>query len=149
MVGKSKTGNPATTSKARLRLFACSPLNPKKDEMIMRLWSLFNDGRIEIPKDDDLLVELNGLQTTQTSGGLNKYEHVRGQHDDLVWSLSMSCFEEDSRWSMAFDVGMECGQSESDEAVKDMERKIWFHNHYSVKEAGMFLRLGTNSLYYG
>ncbi len=73
--------------------------NPRKDAMIMRLWSLFNDGRIEIPKDDDLLVELNGLQTTKTEGGLNKYVHVRGQHDDLVWSLVLASYTEEGRWS--------------------------------------------------
>ncbi len=79
--------------------------NPKKDDMIMRLWSLFNDGRIEIPKDDDLLVELNGLQTTQTSGGLNKYEHIRGQHDDLVWSLVLASYEEETAWNGEYYIG--------------------------------------------
>ncbi len=86
--------------------------NPKKDDMIMRLWSLFNDGRIEIPKNDELLVELNGLQTAQTSGGLNKYEHVRGQHDDLVWSLALACYEEETAWNGQYYLGLENSDGE-------------------------------------
>ena len=69
--------------------------NPMKDKYIMRLWSLFNDGRIEIPNDVDLIKQLNGLQTTETKGGILSYDHVRGQHDDHVWALALSVFNED------------------------------------------------------
>jgi phage FluMu gp28-like protein len=97
--------------------------NPIKDKYIMKLWSLFNDGRIDIPNDEELKVQLNSLQTTETKSGLLSYDHIKGQHDDLVWACALSCYSEERRWTGVVDIGIPLGD-EPDEVGEEIVSDI-------------------------
>lgn len=90
--------------------------NPIKDKYIMWLWGLFNDGRIDIPNYEEFKIQLNSLQTKETSRGLLSYEHIKGQHDDLVWAATLACFSEQKRWGGidACDIGIDIEEDDSD-----------------------------------
>jgi len=67
--------------------------NNIKEKLIVNLKSALEDGRLEIPEDDiTLRTELHGLQREITAGGLHKYGHESGKHDDHVWALANAVY---------------------------------------------------------
>lgn len=63
-----------------------------KEKMITELRILFEQERIEIPENQYLIAQLHQLERTETGGGVTRYRHAEGKHDDAVWSLALACF---------------------------------------------------------
>ena len=67
--------------------------NNVKEKLIVNLKSALEDGRLQLPADDlTLRTELHGLQREITAGGVHKYHHESGKHDDHVWALANSVY---------------------------------------------------------
>ena len=67
--------------------------NNVKEKLIVNLKSALEDGRLELPGEDIALrAELHGLQREITAGGLHKYHHESGKHDDRVWALANAVY---------------------------------------------------------
>lgn len=67
--------------------------NNVKEKLIVNLKSALEDGRLELPEDDVALrSELHGLQREITAGGVHKYHHESGKHDDRVWALANAVY---------------------------------------------------------
>ena len=64
--------------------------NATKADIIESLASAFENGRIAIPKDAALMLELESLEASRTPSGLVKYAAPDGMHDDRVMSLAMA-----------------------------------------------------------
>lgn len=63
-----------------------------KEKMITELRVLFEQARIHIPDDQYLTAQLHQLERVETQGGVTRYRHAEGKHDDAVWSLALACF---------------------------------------------------------
>ena len=67
--------------------------NGVKEKLIVNLKSALEDRRLELPGEDIALrTELHGLQREITAGGLHKYRHESGKHDDRVWALANAVY---------------------------------------------------------
>lgn len=67
--------------------------NNVKEKLIVNLKSALEDGRLKLPEDDlTLRAELHGLQREVTAGGVHKYHHENGKHDDHVWALANAVY---------------------------------------------------------
>ena len=71
--------------------------NNLKERMITNLRILFENQKIEIPKDDNLIDQLHSLEKSETAGGYTKYKHSPGKFDDYVWSLALAVSPEERK----------------------------------------------------
>lgn len=71
-------------------IYPFTTTNATKAEIIQRLIMDFENGRIGIPNDPDLISELEGFEQEQTSTGLMKYGAPAGMHDDEVIALALA-----------------------------------------------------------
>jgi phage FluMu gp28-like protein len=62
-----------------------------KDRMINDLKILFEDKRIELPRNEVLLSQLHSLEKLESGGPYARYKHEPGKHDDYVWALAYGC----------------------------------------------------------
>lgn len=67
--------------------------NTSKSDMVNRLAVMFEREMIEIPNEKVLVEELKIFESTQTPGGLWRYEAPEGKHDDCVISLALAVKE--------------------------------------------------------
>lgn len=69
---------------------------PFKEKIISNLKIVMQDGRLKIPDNEQLILQLHALKRKYTDSGQVKYTHpTRGriQHDDYVWALALAVFE--------------------------------------------------------
>lgn len=70
--------------------------NDSKKRIVERLETLFENNRIIIPKDDDLLTQLSMFEAKVNSNGTVIYGVQNSVHDDKVLSM---CFLVDKLWN--------------------------------------------------
>ena len=63
-----------------------------KEEMANYMKSLFEQGKLKIPYDPELLAELNVEKFELTKDGHIKFYHPQGTHDDRFWSLALAVY---------------------------------------------------------
>lgn len=71
-------------------VFPFTTTNASKGEIIQRLIMDFEQERIGIPNDPNLISELEGFEQEQTPTGLMKYGAPAGMHDDEVMALALA-----------------------------------------------------------
>ena len=68
---------------------------PYKERLFGFLRILFQDRKIRIPYNEDLINQLHSLEKKITDSGMVRYTHPSQgliQHDDLVWALALACY---------------------------------------------------------
>lgn len=72
--------------------------NPLKENLITNLRVLFENRQIEIPKNDNLIDQLHGLEKMVTRGSeFVRYKHSYGKFDDYVWALCLAISPQTSK----------------------------------------------------
>lgn len=69
---------------------------PFKEKIISNLKIVMQDGRLRIPRDETLMLQLHALERKYTETGGVRYSHPNKgstQHDDYVWALAMCIYE--------------------------------------------------------
>lgn len=64
--------------------------NATKADIIEGLASAFENHRIGIPADKNLIAELESLEASKTASGMTKYAAPAGMHDDYAMSLALA-----------------------------------------------------------
>jgi len=62
----------------------------EKEGLITNLRIAFEKKGLRIPDNENLISELLSLEKHVTPGGLARYKHISGKHDDHVWSLALA-----------------------------------------------------------
>ena len=68
---------------------------PFKEKIIQHLKIMMQDGKLKIPKNENLINQLHSLQKTITDTGVVSYKHPSSgkiQHDDYVWALALAVY---------------------------------------------------------
>jgi phage FluMu gp28-like protein len=77
---------------------------PFKETLISYLKALMQDGRLRIPRNEELISQLHSLQKVVTDTGVMSYRHPTSgvtQHDDYVWALALAVYNEVGTASVA------------------------------------------------
>ncbi len=65
---------------------------PKKQEVMVHLKQLMQDGRVHIPFDTELMNEMNVEQYQATKTGQAQFSHPDGTHDDRLWAFALAVY---------------------------------------------------------
>ncbi len=65
---------------------------PKKQEVMVYLKQLMQDGRVHIPFDRELMNEMNVEQYQATKTGQAQFSHPDGTHDDRLWAFALAVY---------------------------------------------------------
>ena len=66
---------------------------PKKQEVLVYLKQVMEDGRLHVPFDRELMNEMNVERFQVTETGQVKFSHPEGTHDDRLWALALAVYE--------------------------------------------------------
>lgn len=67
-------------------------MGPRKQEVMIYLKQLMEDGRLHIPFDGDLMNEMNVERWQVMETGQVKFFHPDGTHDDRLWALALAVY---------------------------------------------------------
>ena len=94
-IDQTGLGNPITENMNKLlgygKVTGITLTASTKEEILLNLRLLFEDKRIKIPADSELLASLNCISYKKRSIGY-KFEHANGTHDDLAYALALACW---------------------------------------------------------
>lgn len=65
---------------------------PSKQQVMVYLKQLMQEGRIHIPFDMDLINELNVERYELTKTGQIQFSHPEGTHDDRLWAFALAVY---------------------------------------------------------
>lgn len=65
---------------------------PTKQEVMVYLKQLMQNGQIHIPYDRELISELNAERYEMTKTGQAKFSHPAGTHDDRLWAFALAVY---------------------------------------------------------
>ncbi len=65
---------------------------PKKQELMVYLKQLMEEGRVHIPFDREVINEMNHERYELMKSGQMKYSHPDGTHDDRLWALALAVY---------------------------------------------------------
>jgi len=69
---------------------------PFKEKIIANLKMLMEDGKLKIPRNETLLLQLHALQRVVSDSGNTSFRHPskgKVQHDDYVWALALAVYQ--------------------------------------------------------
>jgi len=72
---------------------------PFKEKIIQNLKVAMQDGKIKIPRNENLINQLHSLEKKISESGIVRYKHPsRGkiQHDDYVWALALAVYGQEN-----------------------------------------------------
>lgn len=72
---------------------------PFKEKIVQNLKIIMQDGKLKIPRDDNLINQLHSLQKKITDSGVVSYKHPTSgkiQHDDYVWALALAVWAKEN-----------------------------------------------------
>jgi hypothetical protein len=60
---------------------------PRKSDVMTHLKQVMEQKRLRIPRDRELIIEMNAEIAKLTEAGKTKFSHRSGTHDDRLWAL--------------------------------------------------------------
>lgn len=63
---------------------------PKKQELMVYLKQLMQEGRLHIPYDQELINEMHVERYELTKTGQMQFSHPSETHDDRLWALALA-----------------------------------------------------------
>jgi terminase large subunit-like protein len=65
---------------------------PRKSDVMTHLKQVMEQKRLHIPRDRELMVEMNAEIAELTQAGKTKFSHRSGTHDDRLWALALAVY---------------------------------------------------------
>ena len=65
---------------------------PRKSDVMTHLKQVMEQKRLHIPRDRELMVEMNAEIAKLTQAGKTKFSHRSGTHDDRLWALALAVY---------------------------------------------------------
>ena len=65
---------------------------PKKSDIMTHLKQVMEQKRLHIPRDRELIAEMNAEIAQLTQAGKTKFYHRSGTHDDRLWALALAVY---------------------------------------------------------
>ena len=65
---------------------------PRKSDVMTHLKQVMEQKRLHIPRDRELIIEMNAEIAKLTEAGKTKFSHRSGTHDDRLWALALAVY---------------------------------------------------------
>ncbi len=65
---------------------------PRKSDVMTQLKQVMEQKRLHMPKDRELIIEMNAEIAKKTEAGKMKFYHRSGTHDDRLWALALAVY---------------------------------------------------------
>src|SRR6266571_7322843 len=65
---------------------------PRKSDVMTHLKQVMEQKRLHIPRDRELMIEMNVEIAKLTDAGKTKFYHRSGTHDDRLWALALAVY---------------------------------------------------------
>src|SRR5206468_2387728 len=65
---------------------------PRKSDVMTHMKQVIEQKRLHIPRDRELIVEMNAEIAELTQAGKTKFSHRSGTHDDRLWALALAVY---------------------------------------------------------
>jgi len=65
---------------------------PRKSDVMTQLKQVMEQKRLHMPRDRELIVEMNAEIAEMTQAGKTKFSHRSGTHDDRLWALALAVY---------------------------------------------------------
>src|SRR4029077_530808 len=65
---------------------------PRKSDVMTQLKQVMEQKRLHIPRDRELMVEMNAEIAELSQAGKTKFSHRSGTHDDRLWALALAVY---------------------------------------------------------
>jgi len=65
---------------------------PRKSDVMTQLKQVMEQKRLHLPRDRELIIEMNAEISKQTEAGKTKFYHRSGTHDDRLWALALAVY---------------------------------------------------------
>src|SRR5207249_761880 len=65
---------------------------PRKSDVMTHMKQVMEQKRLHIPRDRELIVEMNTEIAKLTDAGKTKFSHRSGTHDDRLWALALAIY---------------------------------------------------------
>ncbi len=65
---------------------------PRKSDVMAHLKQVMEQKRLHIPRDRELIIEMNAEIGKLTDAGKTKFYHRSGTHDDRLWALALAVY---------------------------------------------------------
>jgi len=65
---------------------------PRKSDVMTHMKQVMEQKRLHIPRDRELIVEMNAEIAKLTEAGKTKFYHRSGTHDDRLWALALAVY---------------------------------------------------------
>jgi len=68
------------------------PSLPRKSDVMTHMKQVMERKRLHIPRDRELIIEMNAEIAKLTEAGKTKFHHRSGTHDDRLWALALAIY---------------------------------------------------------
>ena len=65
---------------------------PRKSDVVTHMKQVMEQKRLHIPRDRELIVEMDAEIAKLTEAGKTKFSHRSGTHDDRLWALALAIY---------------------------------------------------------
>src|SRR5438128_8638004 len=65
---------------------------PRKSDVMTQMKQVMEQKRLHIPRDRELIIEMNAEIAKLTEAGKTKFSHRSGTHDDRLWALALAVY---------------------------------------------------------
>src|SRR6266571_2285255 len=65
---------------------------PRKSDVMTNVKQVMEQKRLHIPRDRELIIEMNAEIAKLTEAGKTKFHHRSGTHDDRLWALALAVY---------------------------------------------------------
>ncbi len=65
---------------------------PRKSDVMTQMKQVMEQKRLHIPRDRELIIEMNAEIAKRTDAGKTKFYHRSGTHDDRLWALALAIY---------------------------------------------------------
>src|SRR3989441_10061694 len=65
---------------------------PRKSDVMTHMKQVMEQKRLHIPRDRELIIEMNAEIATLTEAGKTQFYHRSGTHDDRLWALALAVY---------------------------------------------------------
>ena len=65
---------------------------PRKSDVMTEMKQVMEQKRLHIPRDRELIIEMNAEIAQLTQAGKTKFYHRSGTHDDRLWALALAVY---------------------------------------------------------
>jgi len=65
---------------------------PRKSDVMTQMKQVMEQKKLHIPRDRELIIEMNAEIAKLTEAGKTKFHHRSGTHDDRLWALALAVY---------------------------------------------------------